>query len=107
MWTRTAALTSESIRAELANDTTFTFGPSGAFLYPTTGASIDHVYTNGRAQFFMTSELPDPGDIGFVLPLERIRPTVKEQWVGQQVLLSLLNGTYFDGEGPAQIIWTT
>lgn len=97
---------SEAIRTESANDTTYTFGPSGASLYPTTGASIDHVYTIGRAEFSMTIELPDTGDYGFVLPPERIRPAVEEQWVGQQVLLALLDETFFDGEGPAQTIWT-
>jgi hypothetical protein len=35
------------------------------------------------------------------LPPERIRPTVEEQWVGQQVLLSILDEEFFDGEGPA------
>lgn len=100
-WTRAAALMSEAIRAESSNATTFTFGPSGAVLYPTTGASVDHIYTIGRAEFSYTIELPDYGDFGFVLPPERIRPTVEEQWVGQQVLLSLLDEEFFDGEGPA------
>ncbi|KAF2849648.1 hypothetical protein T440DRAFT_426160 [Plenodomus tracheiphilus IPT5] len=100
-WTRTAALVSEEIRAQSDNATTFTYGASGATLYPTTGASVDHIYTIGRAEFSFTIELPDFGDFGFVLPPERIRPTVKEQWVGQQVLLSLLDEEFFDGEGPA------
>jgi hypothetical protein len=70
-------------------------------LYPTTGASIDHVYTIGRAKFSMTIELPDTGDFGFVLPPERIRPAAEEQWVGQQVILQLLDEEFFDGDGPA------
>lgn len=100
-WTKAAALMSEAIRAESSNATTFTFGPSGAVLYPTTGSSVDHIYTIGRAEFSYTIELPDYGDFGFVLPPERIRPTVEEQWVGQQVLLSLLDEMFFDGDGPA------
>ena len=100
-WTKAAALMSEAIRAESTNATTFTFGPSGAVLYPTTGSSVDHIYTIGRAEFSYTIELPDYGGFGFVLPPERIRPTVEEQWVGQQVLLSLLDEEFFDGEGPA------
>jgi hypothetical protein len=59
------------------------------------------VYTIGRAKFSFTIELPDTGDYGFILPPERIRPAVEEQWVGQQVLLSLLDEEFFDGEGPA------
>jgi hypothetical protein len=104
-WTRVAALMSEQIRAESDNATTFTFGPSGATLYPTTGSSVDHIYTIGRAEFSYTIELPDYGDFGFVLPPERIRPAAEEQWVGQQVLLSLLEGDIFDPEGPG--VWTT
>jgi hypothetical protein len=97
-WTKAAALMSEAIRAESTNATTFTFGPSGAVLYPTTGSSVDHIYTIGRAEFAYTIELPDYGDFGFVLPPERIRPTVEEQWVGQQVLLSVLDEEFFDGD---------
>jgi hypothetical protein len=70
-------------------------------LYPTTGSSVDHIYTIGRAEFSYTIKLPDYDDFGFVLPPERIRPTVEEQLVGQQVLLSLLDEEFFDGEGPA------
>lgn len=94
---------SEAILAESTNGTTFTFGPSGAVLYPTTGASVDHIYTIGRAEWSYTIELPDTGNYGFVLPPERIRPTVIEQWAGQQVLLSLLDEEFFDGKGPAII----
>lgn len=101
MWTKTASLMSEYIRDSSRNDTTYLFGPSGATLYPTTGASIDHVYTIGRAKFSFTIELPDTGDFGFVLPPERIRPAIEEQWVGQQVLLALLDEPFFDGVGPA------
>lgn len=105
MWTKTASLMSEQIRLESKNDTTYVFGPSGATLYPTTGASIDHVYSTGRAKFSMTIELPDTGDYGFVLPPERIRPAAEEQWVGQKVLLTLLDEPFFDGEGPAIGTW--
>jgi hypothetical protein len=100
-WTRAAALMSEAIHAESTNATTFTFGPSGAVLYSTTGSSVDHIYTVGRAEFSYTMELPDYGDFGFMLPPERLKPTVEEQWVGKQVLLSLLYEEFFDGEGPA------
>ncbi|KAF2023960.1 hypothetical protein EK21DRAFT_79737 [Setomelanomma holmii] len=100
-WTKAAVLVSEAIRAESTNATTFTFGPSGVVLYPTTGSSVDHIYTISLAEFSYTIELPDYGDFGFVLPPERIRPTVEGQWVGQQVLLSLLDEEFFNGEGPA------
>ncbi|KZM18637.1 metallocarboxypeptidase [Ascochyta rabiei] len=100
-WTRAASLMSQEIAANSTNQTTYTFGPSGAVLYPTTGVGVDHVYAVGRAEWSYTIELPDTGDFGFVLPPERIRPTVEESWVGQKVLLSLLDETFFDGEGPA------
>lgn len=92
---------SEAIRDSSEARTTFTFGPSGATLYTTTGAAPDHVYAIGGAEFSYTIELRDTGDFGFVLPPEQILPTAKEQWVGQQVLLSLLDETFFDGIGPA------
>ncbi|KAL6704066.1 hypothetical protein ACN47E_008830 [Coniothyrium glycines] len=105
-WTTTARIMSDAIRSASANDTTFTFGPSGATIYPTTGSSADHVYTIGRAEFALVMELPDTGDFGFILPQEHIRPIAEEQWAGQQELLSLLDETFFDDEGPAQAIWT-
>lgn len=94
---------SEAIRANSRNATTFTFGPSGAVLYPTTGFAVDHIYTIGRAEWAYTIELPDYGDFGFVLPPERIRPAVEEQWVGQQVLLSLLDEEFFTQPGPGTL----
>ena len=72
-WTRAAALVSETIRATSSNVTTFTFGPSGAVLYPTTGASQTLVH-----HWPYTIELPDFGHFGFVLAPERIIPTVKD-----------------------------
>jgi hypothetical protein len=59
------------------------------------------VYEVGGAEFSYTIELRDTGDYGFVLPPTLIRATVEEQWVGQQVLLGLLDEVFFDGEGPA------
>ncbi|KAI1495502.1 zinc carboxypeptidase [Biscogniauxia marginata] len=100
-WTKAAGLVSQAIRDSSDARTTFTFGPSGAVLYPTTGAAPDHVYSIGGAEFSYTIELRDTGDFGFVLPPELIRPTVEEQWEGQKVLLSLLDEVFFDGEGPA------
>ena len=100
-WTKTGTLMSEEIRDGSERGPVYTFGPSGATLYPTTGASIDHVYSIGRAEFSMTIELSDTGDYGFVLPPEFIRPVVEEQWIGQKMLLSLLDEEFFDGEGPA------
>jgi hypothetical protein len=100
-WTRAASLMSQEIAANSSNATTYTFGPSGAVLYPTTGVGVDHVYAVGRAEWSYTIELPDTGDYGFVLPPERILPAVEESWVGQKVLLSLLDEVFFDGEGPA------
>ncbi|KAI1407049.1 hypothetical protein F5Y13DRAFT_141917 [Hypoxylon sp. FL1857] len=100
-WTKAAGMVSETIRDSSDARTTFTFGPSGAALYPTTGAAPDHVYSIGRAEFSYTIELRDTGKFGFVLPPEQIRPTAEEQWEGQKVLLSLLDEEFFDGEGPA------
>ncbi|KAI2610242.1 uncharacterized protein GGS25DRAFT_531153 [Hypoxylon fragiforme] len=100
-WTKAAALVSEAVRGSAEAQTTFTFGPSGAVLYPTTGAAPDHVYSVGGAEFAYTIELRDTGRFGFVLPPELIRPTAEEQWEGQKVLLSLLDEDFFDGEGQA------
>lgn len=100
-WTKAAGIVSETIRDSSDARTTFTFGPSGATLYPTTGAAPDHVYSIGRAEFSYTIELRDTGKFGFVLPPEQIRPAAEEQWEGQKVLLSLLDEEFFDGEGPA------
>ncbi|KAF5656453.1 ECM14-like protein [Fusarium heterosporum] len=100
-WTKAAALVSEAIREASTDQTTYTFGPSGAVLYVTTGAAPDHVYSIGGAKFSYTIELRDTGENGFVLPPEQIRPNVEEQWAGQKVLLSLLDETFFDGKGPA------
>ncbi|KAJ0117416.1 zinc carboxypeptidase [Diaporthe amygdali] len=100
-WSRTGSLMSETIRDSSDRRTTFTFGPGGAILYRSVGNSRDHVYSIGGADFSWTIELPDTGTFGFVLPPEQIRPTVEEQWAGQQVLYSLLNEIFFDDEGPA------
>ncbi|KAI0382362.1 hypothetical protein F5Y04DRAFT_53594 [Hypomontagnella monticulosa] len=100
-WTKAAGIVSETIRDSSEARTTFTFGPSGAVLYPTTGAAPDHIYSIGRAEFSYTIELRDTGEYGFVLPPEQIRPTVEEQWEGQRVLLTLLDEEFFDGVGPA------
>ncbi|KAF2623234.1 hypothetical protein BU25DRAFT_350524 [Macroventuria anomochaeta] len=100
-WTNAASLMSQTIAANSSNATTYTFGPSGAVLYPTTGVGVDHVYAVGRAEWSYTIELPDTGAFGFVLPPERIRPAAEESWVGQRVLLNLLDEVFFDGQGPA------
>ncbi|KAH7123900.1 zinc carboxypeptidase [Dendryphion nanum] len=100
-WTHVSSLISEAIRDSSDARTTFTFGPSGATLYTTTGAAPDHVYTIGGAEWSYTIELRDTGDFGFVLPAEQILPNAKEQWIGQQILLSLLDEVFFDGKGPA------
>lgn len=98
-WTKLAAVTSEAIRDSSDARTTFTFGPSGAVLYPTTGAAPDHVYSIGGAEFSYTIELRDTGDFGFVLPPEQIRGAVEEQWAGQREMLPLLSEEFFDGIG--------
>lgn len=96
IWTQTANQMSNNIRKASANGTTFTFGPSAMLLYKTTGTSMDHVYKVGGAKYSMTIELPDLGDHGFVLPPERIRPIVKEQWAGQ---LAFLDAFQYGGLG--------
>ncbi|KAK1574380.1 zinc carboxypeptidase [Colletotrichum navitas] len=100
-WTKTASVLSEVIRDSSERRTTFTFGPSGATLYTTTGAAPDHVYVIGGADFSYTIELPDTGDYGFVLPPDRILGAAQEQWEGQKVLYSLLDEEFFDGIGDA------
>ncbi|KAK9417811.1 hypothetical protein SUNI508_01568 [Seiridium unicorne] len=95
-WEQASSLVSEAIRDSSERHTTFTFGPSGATLYTTTGAAPDHVYSIGGADFSYTIELPDTGDYGFVLPPEQIRPTVEELWAGQQVLLGILDADFSD-----------
>lgn len=40
-------------------------------------------------------------DFGFVLPPEQIRGSAEEMWAGMQVMLSLLDEEFFDGQGPA------
>ena len=95
-----AALTGDAIRE--VEGTTFTFGPSCSTLYATTGSSVDYIYGKGKADWAYTIELRDTGDFGFVLPPEQIRATAEEQWLGQQVMLSLLDETFFDGIGPTQ-----
>lgn len=94
-WTQAAQLVSDAIRGSDAAAATYTFGPSGATLYPTTGAAPDHVYSIGRAAFSYTIELRDTGRYGFVLPPELIRPVVEEQWAGQKVLWGLLDEEFF------------
>ncbi|KAI1170705.1 hypothetical protein F4777DRAFT_583655 [Nemania sp. FL0916] len=100
-WTEAAQIVSDAIRDSSTDLTTYTFGPSGATLYATTGAAPDHIYSIGRAEFSYTIELRDTGKYGFVLPPELIRPTVEEQWAGQTVLWSLLDEVFFDGKGIA------
>ncbi|KAJ0271134.1 hypothetical protein CBS470a_013271 [Colletotrichum nupharicola] len=94
-----AQLASDAIRE--VEGVTFTYGPSCATLYPTTGASFDYAYAVGKAQWSYLIELRDTGDFGFVLPPEQIRGSVKEQWEGMKVMLSVLDEVFFDGEGPA------
>lgn len=98
-WTKLAALASQAIRGGTKSRTTFTFGPSGAVLYPTTGSSTDYIYKVGGAKFSYTIELRDTGDRGFILPVEQIRPAAEEQWAGQKKILPLLTEKFFDGEG--------
>ncbi|KAK7908936.1 hypothetical protein PG985_014814 [Apiospora marii] len=102
-WTKAASMVSEAIRDASTNGTTYTFGPSGATLYATSGSAPDHVYSVGRAEWSFTIELRDTGRFGFVLPPEQIRPAAEEMWAGQKVLFSLLDETFFDGVGAAQV----
>ncbi|KAK8075901.1 hypothetical protein PG994_003173 [Apiospora phragmitis] len=102
-WTKAASMVSEAIRDSSSSETTYTFGPSGANLYATSGSAPDHVYSVGRAAWSFTVELRDTGRFGFVLPPELIRPAAEEMWAGQKVLLALLDETFFDGVGAAQV----
>ncbi|KAK8109325.1 hypothetical protein PG984_015126 [Apiospora sp. TS-2023a] len=102
-WTKAASMVSEAIRDASNTSTTYTFGPSGATLYATSGSAPDHVYSVGRAEWSFTIELRDTGRFGFVLPQDQIRPAAEEMWEGQKVLFSLLDETFFDGVGAAQV----
>ncbi|KAK8057006.1 hypothetical protein PG996_010943 [Apiospora saccharicola] len=102
-WTKAASMVSEAIRDASNTSTTYTFGPSGATLYATSGSAPDHVYSVGRAEWSFTIELRDTGRFGFVLPPDQIRPAAEEMWEGQKVLFSLLDETFFDGVGAAQV----
>ncbi|KAK8091440.1 hypothetical protein PG997_001801 [Apiospora hydei] len=102
-WTKAASMISETIRDSSDAATTYTFGGSGATLYATSGSAPDHVYSVGRAEWSFTIELRDTGRFGFVLPPEQIRPAAEEMWAGQRVLFSLLDETFFDGVGAAQV----
>ena len=62
---------------------------------------MDYIYGVGKADWSYTIELRDTGDFGFVLPPDQIGPAAEEQWAGMQVMLSLLDEVFFDGEGPA------
>ncbi|KAK7937198.1 uncharacterized protein PG986_014066 [Apiospora aurea] len=102
-WTKAASMISETIRDSSDAATTYTFGASGATLYATSGSAPDHVYSVGRAEWSFTIELRDTGRFGFVLPPEQIRPAAEEMWAGQRVLFALLDETFFDGVGAAQV----
>ncbi|KFA73748.1 hypothetical protein S40288_07338 [Stachybotrys chartarum IBT 40288] len=103
VWHRTASLMSQVIRQASPLNTTYTFGPSASTLYTTTGSAPDHAYAVGGADWSYTIELPDSGEYGFVLPPSRIRGVAEEAWAGQQALYYLLEETFFDGIGPAQL----
>lgn len=68
--------------------TTFTTGPSGSTLYPTTGSSCDYVTDVAKGEFAFVFELRDKGDNGFVLPPAQILPTGQEILAGIKVLIS-------------------
>ncbi|KIV90558.1 hypothetical protein PV10_07846 [Exophiala mesophila] len=89
-----ASLTSAAIRD--VNNKTFTFGPSCGTLYATTGSSVDYIYGTGKADWAYTIELRDTGDFGFVLPPDQILESAEEQWVGMQLILSLLDEPFFE-----------
>jgi murein tripeptide amidase MpaA len=68
--------------------TTYTTGPSGSTLYPTTGSSTDYATDVAGADYAYTFELRDTGTYGFVLPANQIRPTGEEVLAGLKVLLA-------------------
>ncbi len=90
-----------TIRDKGGYNTTFTFGPSCRTLTPLLDLSWITSNGPGKADWSYTIELRDTGDFGFVLPPEHIRGAAEERWAGVQVILSLLDEVFFDGEGPA------
>lgn len=81
-----AASTARAIQA--VNGKAFTYGPSCATLYPTTGDSVDYLHGPGGSDWSYTIELRDTGNNGFVLPASEILPAGKEAWAGMKVMLS-------------------
>ncbi|KDN67987.1 putative carboxypeptidase A5 [Colletotrichum sublineola] len=96
-----AQIASDAIRE--VEGVTFTYGPSCATLYPTTGGSFDYAYAIGKADWSYLIELRDTGDYGFILPAQQIKGSAAEQWEGVKMMLSLLDGTFFDGAGEAAL----
>ncbi|KAK1975283.1 zinc carboxypeptidase [Colletotrichum cereale] len=96
-----AQLASDAIRE--VEGVTFTYGPSCATLYPTTGGSFDYAYAVGKADWSYLIELRDKGDYGFILPPQQIKGSAAEQWEGVKVMLSLLDEAFFDGVGDAAL----
>ncbi|KAK2027527.1 zinc carboxypeptidase [Colletotrichum zoysiae] len=96
-----AQIASDSIRE--VEGVTFTYGPSCATLYPTTGGSFDYAHAVGKADWSYLIELRDTGDYGFILPAQQIKGSAAEQWEGMKAMLSLLDETFFDGAGDAAL----
>ncbi|KAK1994138.1 zinc carboxypeptidase [Colletotrichum falcatum] len=94
-----AQIASDAIRE--VEGVTFTYGPSCATLYPTTGGSFDYAHAVGKADWSYLVELRDTGEYGFILPAQQIKGSATEQWEGVKVMLSLLDETFFDGAGGA------
>lgn len=79
-------------KIEAVNGTQYTPGPNCETLYPITGGSADWVFDNAGAEVSWLIELtPDgPSGGGFILPPERIKPTVTEMWEGVRWVLTQL-----------------
>jgi len=82
--------TAGAIEAASERGSVYEFGPGCQILYFSTGNSRDHHYLAHNATHSWTLELSpqDQAGGGFVLAPEEIWPVVKEQWAGQQWLLS-------------------
>lgn len=85
-----AAGTAQKIRQ--TGGSQYTYGPSCATLYATTGSSPDYFSGTIEAEYSWTIELrpSSNGGGGFVLPPAQILPTVKETWEGVKYALDTI-----------------
>lgn len=83
---------SNAIRA--ANGTVYTVGSATNVFYAASGASDDYAFAVKKIPISITMELPGGGFLGFDLPVDRIRATVEETWIGIRAMALKVNQKY-------------